>query len=240
MGGTASMSTWDILKQFGFMPDETVSSDVRPGLSYDFGNFKLSAGCVLNLQLREIVLFTGVLTTQRTITEVIFEMPRQVESPEQSAAWIAWHVTGGTASREFKPMRETGWLELGRRHYHLLPWERQKAVYAARPRCMISRKWARLALNTLSGHLAEARETVIVEIGFDGTALTIRCKKNVVTLPAEGSPWKDKYHIHAKKIRHLPKRLMHDPVEVSVFDGAFILGNRRYPGVLNSMAVGTP
>lgn len=43
-------------------------SDVMPGLSCDFGNVKGSASCVMNLRFKEVVLVTGVLKTERTIT----------------------------------------------------------------------------------------------------------------------------------------------------------------------------
>src|SRR5262245_21037660 len=56
----SSISTWDLLPSLGFVPDPDVLSD-RPGLSYQFGNVKVSASYVFNLRLKEIVLFTGVL-----------------------------------------------------------------------------------------------------------------------------------------------------------------------------------
>jgi hypothetical protein len=59
-------STWEVLKEFGFLPDPTVVSDHRPGLSFDFCNFKLSASAVMNNYFQPIVLFGGVLATQRT------------------------------------------------------------------------------------------------------------------------------------------------------------------------------
>jgi hypothetical protein len=64
----ASVSTWDLLPSLGFVPDPRVMSDVMPGLSCDFGNVKGSASCVMNLRFKEVVLVTGVLKTERTIT----------------------------------------------------------------------------------------------------------------------------------------------------------------------------
>jgi hypothetical protein len=47
--GEDTITTWDVLQDFGFQPDDAVVySDVKPGLSFDFGNFKLSASCLLN------------------------------------------------------------------------------------------------------------------------------------------------------------------------------------------------
>jgi hypothetical protein len=76
MTNTATTATWDVLKEFGFAPDAAVISDVMPGLSYDFGNFKLSASAVMGKYFRPVVFFTGVLATPRTLAEVCFELPR--------------------------------------------------------------------------------------------------------------------------------------------------------------------
>jgi hypothetical protein len=87
------ISTWLLLKEFGFMPDAAAGmSDEMPGLSFDFGNLKLYAVCVMNLKFREVVMFTGVLTTRRTIAEVIFELPRMLASRELCGAWITWNL----------------------------------------------------------------------------------------------------------------------------------------------------
>ena len=73
------IETWDVLIDFGFQPDGDVLSGGWPGLSYDFGNFKLNASCVVNMRFAEIVLFTGVLSARRVLADVEFEMPRRVD-----------------------------------------------------------------------------------------------------------------------------------------------------------------
>jgi len=35
-----AISTWGMLMELGFLPDEEVISDIKPGLSFNFGNFK--------------------------------------------------------------------------------------------------------------------------------------------------------------------------------------------------------
>ena len=52
-----AISTWDRLMELGFLPDEEVISDIKPGLSFDFGNFKLSASGCINMRFKEVVLF---------------------------------------------------------------------------------------------------------------------------------------------------------------------------------------
>lgn len=58
MNDDTSIATWDMLQDFGFKPDGKVISDVMPGLSLDFGGFKLSASCVVNERLLESVVVT--------------------------------------------------------------------------------------------------------------------------------------------------------------------------------------
>ena len=97
-------------------------SDVMPGLSFDFGNFKLSASCVFSSKFREVVMFTGWLTTSRTIAEVRFEMPRAVKSRAQCAAWIVWNLDASADKNFFQPLCEVLWLSEGRQNKNLLPW----------------------------------------------------------------------------------------------------------------------
>ncbi|MEW5979773.1 MAG: hypothetical protein AB1898_28590 [Acidobacteriota bacterium] len=104
------VSTWELLRNLGFTEDRTVFSDLRPGLSFDFGNFKLSASAVTNLRAARIVLLSGVLVTARTITQVGDELPMEVESVEQGKAYLAScldNAAGGT----FEPQIAPPWLE---------------------------------------------------------------------------------------------------------------------------------
>jgi hypothetical protein len=117
-----TISTWQVLQDFGFTPDVAVISDVMPGLSFDFGSFNLSASCVLSSKFREVVLLTGWLKTPRTITEIRFEMPRVVKSQAQCAAWIVWNLDASADKRSFQPECEVSWLLEGRQNKNLLPW----------------------------------------------------------------------------------------------------------------------
>ena len=140
MDEAETFATWDLLRDFGFQPDQEVKySDFEPGLSFDFGNFKLSAGCFTNLRFTEVVSFSGVLKTRRTIAEVSFEMPRRIKSRELCAAWIVWNLdlSAGTL---FVPAREVAWVIDGRKSKDLLPWridraerESEQKAYRARP-----------------------------------------------------------------------------------------------------------
>ncbi len=90
MTDEGSTGIWNILQEFGFDPDvNNMMSDIRPGLRFDFGNFTLHASAVVENQFQDVVLFTGVLSTARTIAEVCFEIPRNPMSHELVAARLA-------------------------------------------------------------------------------------------------------------------------------------------------------
>ena len=76
------LSTRDILLEFGFQPDESVISDVQPGLALRLGDFKLSASWVVNDHYVDIVLLSGVYNTGRTTGMIDIQLPRQMESRE--------------------------------------------------------------------------------------------------------------------------------------------------------------
>ncbi|HWW84404.1 MAG TPA: hypothetical protein VNZ26_12420 [Vicinamibacterales bacterium] len=105
----------------------------------------------------------------------------------------------------------------GRRHLHLLPWERERAIrqrermaYHARPLCYVQRDWIRLALKKLQ-RLPSFDRDATIRVSFDGTVLTMRCDKTVIAMSADGSPWPQEYEIRVGALQPLPTRLMRDP-----------------------------
>lgn len=228
-----SVSTWDLLKSIGFVEDQSVISDPPGGLSLDFGNFKLEASFVINRYFREVVMLGGVMSDSRSIALVESEMPREVESWEQGVAWITWcldnHATGGL----FEPVLPMKWLTEGRLNRYLLPWEKERAAYAARPHCQVQRDWAKLALRKLSELVVTLDNDVPIIFQFDGEILTIRGLNTVIATSASGKAWPSKYSLKAKQLRWLPKRLrMSGVVEFSYWDSAFTIGNHRYNGAV--------
>jgi len=101
--------------------DPNVLSDGMPGLSFDFGNFKLEASENVNRWLRRVIILGGVMATNRTIAVVHFEMPLEVESFEQGVAFVT-HCLDSHASGNFESSLPVEWLKNGRQYRHLLPW----------------------------------------------------------------------------------------------------------------------
>ena len=221
-----SLSTWVLLQNLGFVEDRSVISDPPPGLSFDFYNFKLEASRLINRRMRPIILLSGMAANERSIGDLQTELPLEVESMEQAKAFVAWCFDRLTDSN-FRPMFEPKWLEEGRQHSRLLPWNCDLAAYNARPCCYVESDWARVAFKKL----ATLDHETPVTFSFDGELLTIRSKEMTIVVQAEGSPWSRSYSIKAGSLWALPNRLS-ATAGVSVWKSALEIGNRRYEGVL--------
>lgn len=237
MNNAATTATWDVLREFGFEPDSAVISDVVPGLRFDFGNFKLSASVVMGKAFQPVVLFTGVLSAPRTLAEVSFEIPQGLRQ-EEMAAWITWNLDRVAPNRRFVPQQEAAWLDLGRQHQHLLPWEiaraeraERDAAYAARPHCSVSRSVLRLALKSLEESFAQADISESVIISFDGRVLSFECHGVASTLVGNGNAWPSQYSVPVIALRDsLPKRLMRPTVEVGIWKSMLEIDRTRCRG----------
>ncbi len=185
MSISTSITTWDVIQDLGFTADPmVVFSDVRPGLSYNFGNLKLEAACVTNMHVVPVVFLSGVLASVRCLRDIQFQLHRIVESREQCVAMIVWNLDQGEPGGVFQPLHEVPWLQEGRDHKHLLPWEREQEEYQARPHCTAEREWLKLAIKSLKRSLEQVQDTEPVMVGFDGKTLSIQVAGNHVALPA--------------------------------------------------------
>jgi hypothetical protein len=124
MNSGASITTWDLLQELGFIPDAGVMSDVMPGLSMELDNLKLSASCVMSQRFAPVVLLTGWIQEPRRIGEICDEMPRKVESREQGIAWFVW-ILDKAAGGKYESEAAPDWLMQGRQYVDLLPWKRK-------------------------------------------------------------------------------------------------------------------
>ena len=228
-----TVETWAAIQMLGFEPDASAISDGGRGLSYDLGKFRLSAGRMMNLHFREIVQFSAVYQTPRTIGSIDFEMPMQVESLEQCAAWIAWHLNERLPSLEklLSPAKAS-FLLLGLQHQDTLPWVRDMAAYAARPQCVVERSWMRVALNALKAKLNIENSDGDVGIWFDGQVLAFSGPGWVVPVPAEGAPWPSRYQIRTENFSKFPSRLMSERIHISAWKEHLHVGNWRYTGLI--------
>ena len=226
----ARILTWNLLPSLGFQRDSTVHvSEIRPGFSLDFGNLKLSAAALISPASGEIISFSGVLAMPSTLADVHFEMPREVQSLRQCAAWIVWNLDQHSDGL-FKPAHPVIWVEKARANRKLLPWYKSLAQYDARPCCFVERKWLRLALNTLAEHITSLPNNAAVIFSFDGSVLSIECEGKLIVLSGQGPPWTIRFKVAASALRRLPKRLREERVGLSIWQSCLSLGSWLYEG----------
>lgn len=225
MSDVALIPTWDLLLTLGF----TVAGHKR--LIYDFGNFKLTAGDLINLRMQPVIYFTGVMCTSRTIVEVDFQLPRQIKSLELCVALIVYYLDKAASNGIFSPTRDVAWLTEGRKNKNLLPWNIDQATYMARPRCTVQRNWLRVALKTLQDWISSENKDAILEISFDGSGLSFKCGRKTIVLPGEGQLWVNYYTIPLCKLMNLPKRLMGENIEISINNSILNIGQWTSEGV---------
>ncbi len=212
------VSTWNVLRAIGF----TEIDGCR--LCFDFGNFQLEAVQGITLLAVPVVQISGVLSSDRIIAMVSHDLPSELESYEQGLAFLTYYLR-----RHVRHLsRVPDWLHEGTHYQHLLPWERERAAYRARPHCLVQREWLRVALKTLAKRLATVSDDAAVTFQFDGGVLTIRCAGKPIAMAGEGDPWPRSYAVEAGSIRKLPTRLMQENVEISIWERSLVVGNRRY------------
>jgi hypothetical protein len=234
----ATIPIWNLLPSLGFQPDANLDySDIRPGLSLDFGNFKLSAVAVTSPHSGEIISFSGIRATRDALAQIEFELPPRVTSLKQCAAWIIWSLDQQWDGPMFRPARTMDWIDEARRNRRLLPWVMARAEFDARPQCTVRRDWLRLALKTLAAHVAALPDDAIVTFHFDGSIFSIRSEKNVIAFPSEGPPWTVSFRVEAKTLRCQPKRLMREYIGVSIWNSRIEFGPWSYEGTVEPLHV---
>lgn len=229
---TCLVETGTALQELGFKQVEHVYSEQDMGLSYDFGRFQIAAGRMMNLYMRDVWNFSGVVGNSNFISRIEFEMPLQVESVEQCAAWVVWHLKNNLPSNaKIFPHTPSYLLLLGLEHQATLPWVRDLAAYEVRPKCMVKRDWLRLALKELNTVLVEVNDTDDVQFHFDGSVLYMYCPNERIVCPASGDAWQKQYVIAAQNLRNLPKRLMRETLCIDIWESKLGIGRHCYPDV---------
>jgi hypothetical protein len=214
------VKTRALFESLGFQEDWEAITDQRPAYYYDFGNLRLTAAEVMSQYWVPCIHFGGVCQGARSISMVDFEMPLEVESLEQGAAWIAYGI-----GEKFRPRRPTPWLADGWTWQDRLPWVRRMEEYKARPMCSVEKDWLKLAARKLRPLADSASESDLVWVSFNGETLRIAGCGATVIVPAIGTAWDARYAIKATQLDHLPKRLA-NPVVIGVWEGRLTIGRQ--------------
>ena len=201
---------------------ESLGFEERPGGAYvwNFGNMELSLVECVSLRMVPGLLASGVYATERTVTVIDQFLPQTVVSYEEGLALLAY------VCRDTKPQIIPDWLRNGQEGQDQLPWRRESAETAQRPKCVIELDWFKLMLRDLSAKL-KAEGNAILQFRFDGKILQISDGSNVVACPANGAAWDKDYHLPASSLANLPKRFRAE-FSIEVWQGMLCIANRRF------------
>lgn len=220
-----------VLESVGFRPDKDHGPNI---LVYDFGTFQLRATRCLTPLFADVVMLHGIYASRNTMSEVEHEMPAEESSREVVLAHVAWTVDR-IGRGPFQPAIPAPWLEDGRSHVHLLPWERRRlewqreqAVYRRRPNCDVGREWMRVCINTLARFSQEAPQSRHVTVHFDGHILSFSADRLRCAMAATGLAWPKRFSVTAWDLGNLQQRLTKS-VNVGVWNGELVIGRVRVP-----------
>lgn len=184
-------------------------------------NLPLSA--FTGLEGAGVVLLTGVVITNTSAELVEGQIPPDLGSPLEAAAWVSYIL--GSDRRKLEPLPD--WFVEGEGHWDLIPHVRERREYEARPKCYIERDYARPLRRKLLEELSYPTGEAEMTFSFDGGVLSIVHRNNVHRVVAAGDNWPCSYRVTVAPEAKLPTRFNRPTVEVSVFKG-YVLFDERY------------
>ena len=222
------LPTREVFEVLGFDTFTGQYAEVQPSFSLCIGGHRITFEQITNAHLNPVFFVSGTVSTKRSIGIIELDMPIKVADFEQGVAWIAYALRG-LFDDDDKPQ----WLRDGEAWADKLPWQikvaRYAALRAARPHCTVARDWFRLAANELRGRAADAGPLDVAAFMFDGEALTIRAVGKLLSMPGEGTAWREPINVALSMFKRLPRRLMSDPVEVELWQGCLGINRHRFP-----------
>ena len=195
------------------------------GAGYIFSHLILNAIHVMSpTSFRFVVLLTGVVLTPRSVGEVESQIPADLGSALEAAAWVSYALR--SYRKDLEPLPD--WFVEGERHWDLIPHVRERREYEARPKCYIDRDYARPLRSKLLEQLYYPTGEAEMTFSFDGSILSIVHRNSVHRVVASGDSWPSSYRVIVDPEAKLPTRFNRPEVEVSVFKGYILFDERRF------------
>ncbi len=204
-----------ILIKIGFLPTED-------GLQFDFGNCKLKTIKGMSPQLFYGITFLGYWKTNRSMGQLDFSLPLEVESFEQGIALIAYNLR--KAELKIKP----NWLIEGLSLSELLLWEIEKKKYRDNPRAIIDHEWFRIIVKKLLEASKNSTEDAVTTFSFDGAVLRIICNGSQIVCSGRGNKWQTAATVKTKSLDFLPKRISSKNVQIFIWENKLHIGSRVF------------
>ena len=168
---------------------------------------------------RLVVALRGVRSTSREVSFVEGEIPPDLGSALEAAAWISLVLQSDKST--LAPLPD--WFVEGERHWDLIPFMREsqerKRVYEASPKCFIDRDYARPLRRNLVNEISSFADEAEMTFSFDGRVLSIEVAGRLYEVLASGESWQPSYRVAVSRESKLPARFMSWRVEVLVMEG---------------------
>ena len=222
--------TFDSLIELGFERREPVYGGET--VAYRFHNLGLNAThLIAPPSFRYVVLLRGVLVTDRTVAQVESQIPTDLESAVEAAAWVSYALRSHRADLEPLP----DWFIEGEQRWEVVfdrfvsPEERERRrAYAECPKCSINREYARALRRNLREEISWVEGQTEMTLGFDGRVLSIEICGRLHEVVASGDSWPSSYRVVVTPQTELPARFVRSLVEVSVFEGYLCIDRLRW------------
>ena len=227
--------TLDILLELGF-EDRPPATQISPSISwmvpehvrsplvtvcYRFADFDLVASPLTKMFGREVVQLSGVIESSRSLTEIRGEIPPDLGSSVEAAAWVSFALKSHQS--DLKPLPD--WFVEGERNWDVVyarmdpkGWKRQQA-YRDCPKCFIDREYARPLRRNLQEEFSWLSDETEMTFSFDGRVLSIVLNERAHEVIASGDSWPSSYRAVVSQETKFPTRFQSRRVEVSVFEG---------------------
>lgn len=169
------------------------------------------------------LILSGNVNTGRVIGVIFSSLPTSVPSREDGLKWLARFLQSWGRGYPSVPH----WLQKGR---DLLADERAEfmARYRARPQAIARRDRLRPELRAIRALADDAPSEVVATFHFDGEILRFVTGSRKILIVAEGEPWPEPAPVFLSQLQHLPKRLMHDPVIIDVWNDSLRIDRSRF------------
>jgi hypothetical protein len=197
----------------------------RETVGYRFPVLDLTASFGMGRDFFEAVHLRGVFNSGRTLAEIDYQMPPDLEEPGVAAAWVSYALRD--LRKELEPVPD--WMVEGDRNQDALPWNREREAFEKRLWCEIDRDYARLFRRNLKKALAALPKNADMYLTFDGRVLVADLDGKTHGVVAEGPAWPARLLMRAGPDTVLPPRFSSDRIEVSYYDGSLYFDRYRYP-----------
>ena len=186
---------------------------------YRFADFDLVASPEMKTIGHIVVALHGVRCTGRELSIIEGEIPSNLGTSQEAAAWASYALQFDKG--ELEPLPD--WFIEGERNWDLIPFVREererRRAYEASPKCYIDRDYARPLRRNLQEEISWLDGEAEMTISFDGRVLSVDLRGRVHEVVASGDGWPTSFRVLVSPETKFPARFTDSTVVVGMFEG---------------------